>query len=233
MMNRRPTTMSHSRPFVTSAALALVAALASGCDRSVSAERAAASAPGGDDCCAHESDAEKSKATVDKARIETDIPDVVLTDQFGKTHRFYTDLVKGKLVLMNSIYTSCAGTCPMQTTVFAGAQHRLRNRLGENFSMISITLDPVNDTPEKLKAFAARFNAHDDWLFLTGPPQDVTTVLQAMDLWSADPAEHLPFCSVGNDETGVWMKVLNLGSPDEIVAKLDHVSKLDPATFSR
>jgi len=213
----------------TIAVLCCLAALVSGCGQGAGASNASAAAPspGGDDCCP--ADAAAAKAPPETPRIETHIPDVVLTDQDGKTHRFYTDLVKDKLVLVNSIYTTCAGTCPMQTTVFAGAQHRLRKRVGKDVTMISITLDPDTDTPEKLKAFAERYNAHEGWYFLTGPKPDVTTVLQAMDLWSADPGDHLPLCSVGNDKTGVWMKVLNLGSPDEIVKKLDAVSKIDPS----
>lgn len=217
--------MPHIHRIAAAVVVALVP-LVAGCGKGASAgEALSTAAAAGDDCCANE-DAE---AKPDVARFDTNIPDVELTDQFGKKHRFYSDLIRGKLVLLNAIYTTCAGTCPMQTTIFAAAQHRLRKRIGKDVSMISVTLDPVNDTPEKLKAFAERFNAHDEWLFLTGPPQDVATVLQAMDLWAADPAEHLPFASVGNDKTGVWMKVVNLGAPEELVSKLDTVSKIDPA----
>ena len=94
MTPRRPLTILLHSLFL------VAAALAAGCDGSASAEKSAA-ASSGDDCCAHEGDS-KAAAAVDAARIETHIPDVVLTDQHGKTHRFYTDLVKGKLVLMNS-----------------------------------------------------------------------------------------------------------------------------------
>jgi len=155
------------------------------------------------------------------------IPDVVLTDQHGRTHRLYTDLLKGKLVLMNAIYTTCQGTCPMQTSIFAGVQRRLRDRVGDDVHMISISLDPRTDTPERLLEFARTYKAEDTgWYFLTGEPEDVFRALKAMDLYSARPEEHTPIAAVGNEPTGVWMKVINLTNPVELVQRLEYVSQL-------
>jgi cytochrome oxidase Cu insertion factor (SCO1/SenC/PrrC family) len=154
------------------------------------------------------------------------IPDRVLTDQFGKSHRFYSDLLKGKLVLMNSIFTTCPATCPIQTAVFAKVQQMLGERVGEDVQMISVTLEPETDTPERLKEFAERYKVGPGWLFLTGPTQDVTDVLKAMDLYSAVPAEHTPIAAVGHEPSGVWMKVLNLKAPAEIVGSLSKVQSL-------
>jgi cytochrome oxidase Cu insertion factor (SCO1/SenC/PrrC family) len=159
-------------------------------------------------------------------RLRPQIPDPVLIDQDGRPHRFYSELLKGKLVLMNSIYTSCPGTCPMQSSVFAGVQRLLGERLGSDVVMISVSLDPVTDTPERLKEFSQRFRAGPGWLLLTGPPEDVKEVLQAMDLYSADPAAHAPIAAIGNEPAGLWMKVVNLTSPTDLLARLERVEEL-------
>jgi cytochrome oxidase Cu insertion factor (SCO1/SenC/PrrC family) len=154
------------------------------------------------------------------------IPDRVLIDQDGKPRRFYTDLVKGKLVVMNSIFTSCPATCPVQTAIFAQVQRMLGDRVGRDVQMISVSLDPVTDTPERLKEFAKRFGVGPGWVFLTGPKADVTEVLQAMDLYSADPAQHTPMAALGHERSGLWMKVVNLNAPADIVSRLAHVETL-------
>lgn len=151
------------------------------------------------------------------------IPDVVLVDQHGKKHRFYTDLIKGRLVLMNAMYTRCRGTCPMQATIFAQATRLLRQRQDLPVKILSVSLEPEVDTPEKLASFASRYDAGEDWLFLTGKPDDVKAVLDAMDIGAPRPEEHAPLCVVGNDASGTWMKMVNLSAPADIVSRLEFV----------
>lgn len=157
-------------------------------------------------------------------RIEARIPDVVLVDQDGRKRRFFSDLVKGKLVLMNAIYTDCPGTCPIQTRIFARAQQMLAERFGDRLQIISVSLDPVTDTPERLAAFAKKFDAGPGWVFLTGPRPDVVRVLKAMDLYAADPRAHTPICVVGDEAAGVWMKAINLTSPVALAKRLEFVA---------
>lgn len=154
------------------------------------------------------------------------IPDVRLIDQHGKRHRFYTDLVKGKLVIMNAMFTSCAGSCPVQAHIFSELQRMLGERLGADIQMISVSLDPVTDTPEQLAEFAKKYDAGPGWVLLTGPRADVTSVLQAMDLYAADPREHTPIAVIGNEPQGIWMKTINLSTPFEIARKLEYVASL-------
>lgn len=163
---------------------------------------------------------------VQETPIKPVIPDHVLIDQFGNKHRFYSDLVAGKLVLLNSVYTTCQGTCPVQTAIFKRVQTLLGDRVGNDVQMLSVSLDPVTDTPERLLAFSERYKTGPGWLFLTGDKQDVTEVLEAMDLYAAVPEEHTPIASVGNEPAGLWMKVINLAAPQEIVKRLDYLKHL-------
>lgn len=176
-----------------------------------------------------------SSAAPSQKPINPTIPDPVLVDQDGKQHHFYSDLLKGKLVLMNSIYTSCQGTCPIQTAIFSQTRKMLGDRIGQDVQMISVSLDPVTDTPERLKEFASKHGVTDNngWLFLTGTKQNVTEVLQAMDLYSADPEDHTPIAAVGNEPAGIWMKVVNLNSPIELVRRIDYVKTLGEERVSK
>ena len=159
--------------------------------------------------------------------VKPAFPDTILVDQDGNKHHFYSDLIKGKLVLMNSIYTSCEGSCPVQTAIFARTRQILGDRVGRDVQMISISLDPVTDTPERLKEFADKHGgAGAGWTFLTGSKQDVTEVLQAMDLFAAVPEQHTPIAAVGNEAAGIWMKVINLNAPRELASRIDYVKSL-------
>ena len=119
----------------------------------------------------------------------------MLVDQYGKSHRFYSDLLKDKLVLINSIFTTCPATCPIQTAVFAQVQRMLGDRVGQDVQMISLTLEPEIDTPERLREFAERYKVGPGWLFLTGPTQDVADVLKRLSVAASelgDAVEALP-----------------------------------------
>jgi protein SCO1/2 len=148
-------------------------------------------------------------------------------DQDGREVRFYSDLVRGKLVMMNAIFTRCPATCPVQAGIFARVQEQLGDRLKRDVRLISVSLDPVYDTPERLREFGRRHGAGPGWRLLTGSKENVTTVLKAMDLYAANPADHTPIAAIGNEPGGVWIKALHLVSPLELVKKLEYVAALD------
>lgn len=161
--------------------------------------------------------------------LQAHIPDTLLVDQHGKEVHFYSDLVRGKRVLLNAIYTTCSGTCPAQTSIFTSVQKHLAKHpeIGD-VQLISISLDPLNDKPARLAEFAERYEARPGWTFLTGSRENVREVLEAMDLYVAIKEQHDPICVLGNESTGVWMKMVNLATPREIVDRLAYVAALDP-----
>ncbi len=148
------------------------------------------------------------------------LPDVTLLDQDGRKLRFVSDIIKGKIVFFNSFFTSCGGTCPVQSSVFAALQKRLGARVGKDIVLISVTVDPENDTPEALKAYAEKYGATAGWYFLTGDEKDVQKVLEAMDLYTQRPDDHSPMAAVGHEPTMLWRKVLNLKAPAALQAEL-------------
>jgi len=144
-------------------------------------------------------------------------PNVMLTTQDGKTVRFYDDLLKGKVVVIDLIYTNCQYACPLETARMAQVQRLLGDRVGKEIFFYSISIDPVRDTPAQLKAYADKFHAGPGWLFLTGKKQDIDLISKKLGLYSEpDPANkdgHTPDVILGNEVTGQWMRNSALDNP--------------------
>jgi protein SCO1/2 len=142
-------------------------------------------------------------------------PDVTLTTQDGKDVKFY-DLVKGRVVAIDLIYTNCQFACPIETSKLARLQQILGDRMGRDVFFVSISIDPEHDTPAVLKAYGAKFNAGPGWTFLTGKMSDIDVLSRKLGLWS-DPKEtqdgHTPMLLLGNEATGEWMRTSALDNP--------------------
>jgi protein SCO1 len=145
----------------------------------------------------------------------TRFPNVTLTTQDGKAVTF-NDLIKGRIVAIDLIYTHCQYACPIETSRLARMQQLLGDRMGREVFFISISIDPEHDTPEVLKAYGAKFNAGPGWFFLTGKMADIDLLSKKLGLWS-DPTEtqdrHTPMLLVGNEVTGQWMRTSALDNP--------------------
>jgi protein SCO1/2 len=95
------------------------------------------------------------------------LPAFTLTDQRGQP--FGSRELAGRIWVADFVFTSCAGVCPLLTQRMAEVGHRAR-KLGPDFHLVTITVDPERDTPDKLAAYGARFGADPlSWSFLTGP----------------------------------------------------------------
>ena len=104
------------------------------------------------------------------------LPDVSLIDQHGSAVSLAS--LKGKPVLIDFIYTSCASTCPVLTAKMVSVARELGPALGANVTMVSITLDPEHDSPAQLAGYAKSQGADaNGWLFLTGKPAQIDQVL--------------------------------------------------------
>src|SRR5712691_3241571 len=109
-------------------------------------------------------------------------PNVPLVTQDGATVHLYDDLLKGKSVAINVIYTSCKDECPLETARLVQLQRLLGDRMGKDIFFYSITIDPRRDKPEVLKAYAEKFGVGPGWLFLTGNEEDLKLVIKKLGL---------------------------------------------------
>lgn len=141
--------------------------------------------------------------------------DTELVDQDGRTVRFYTDMLQGKVVVINLFFASCNGSCPVMAKSFRLIQDQLGDRLGKDVHMISISVDP-KDTPEKLLAYSQRVKARKGWYFLTGEKKNVDTVLARLGQVVKEPTDHAAIVFVGNDRTGLWKKAFGLSPPEDV-----------------
>jgi protein SCO1/2 len=143
-------------------------------------------------------------------------PNVPLTTQDGEAIYFYDDVLKGKIVAINLIYTNCEYSCPLETARLAQVQKILGDRVGKDIFFYSISIDPARDTPAQLKAYAEKYHIGPGWTFLTGKKEDIDLISKKMGLWS-NPAEskdgHTPNLLIGNEATGQWMRQAATDNP--------------------
>jgi len=144
------------------------------------------------------------------------IPDVHVYDQNGKRLNFYTDLIKGKTVAINFIFTTCTTICPPLTATFRRVQQDLAARPLQ-VQLISVSVDPVIDTPERLLEFAAKFKAGPGWTFVTGEKSEIDSLLRALEVAVGDKNDHTPMILIGNDPAAYWTRTYGLSSPTSLV----------------
>jgi protein SCO1 len=135
-----------------------------------------------------------SRAFAQTPRME----DAAVLTHDGRTVHFYTDLVKGRLTAINFIFTSCTTVCPLMGVRFAQLQPLLPNGV----TLISVSIDPTNDTPELMAAWAKRVGAKPGWTLVTGEKPDVETLLRSLGTTSVDYASHTPLVLIVDDRAG-------------------------------
>jgi protein SCO1/2 len=144
---------------------------------------------------------------------ENYFPNVPLITHEGKEVRFYDDLIKGKVVAINFIFTSCPSVCPAETAKLRQVQKVLGDRVGNDVFMYSISIDPETDTPEVLKAYREKFNIGPGWTFLTGKEEDITLLRKKLGLYIKEiqndengEIDHNVSLILGNEPSGRWIK---------------------------
>jgi protein SCO1/2 len=154
---------------------------------------------------------------------QTYFTDVVLVNQNGEKMRFYSDLLRNKVVIINSFFATCPGSClPMERNL-EKLQQALGDRVGKDVHIISISVDPIVDTPASLKEYAKKLHARPGWYFLTGDKQNVDLALKKIGHLVADKQDHLNIFIIGNERTGLWKKAFGLAQSEELVKVVESV----------
>jgi len=147
----------------------------------------------------------------------TDLP---LLTQDGKEVHFYTDMLKGKVVLISFIYTNCTDICPILMPNLVRIQELLGDRSGRDVSLISISVDPEDDTPEVLKAYGEKYGAKPGWTFLTGKKENVDWVIYKLGQYAEDFEDHSMLFLLGDVKNARWAKMRGDMPPETIAARL-------------
>ena len=160
---------------------------------------------------------------------ERSFPNVTLTTHEGKKVKFYDDLLKDKIVLINFMYVKCQGKCPGTTANLVKVQKLLGERIGKDIFMYSITLKPDEDTPEKLAAYARAYKVGPGWQFLTGDPKDIELLRQKLGFIDRDPvrdadkSNHIGMLRWGNEPHTLWAGCPGSLAPNKIVKEISLV----------
>lgn len=154
--------------------------------------------------------------------------DVELINQNGEKMRLYSDLLKGKVVVINSFFATCQASCLPLNRNLEQVQQAMGDRLGKDVFILSISVDPTVDTPPNLKAYAKKLNARPGWFFLTGTKENVDFALKKIGQFVPDKQDHLNLFIIGNERTGLWKKAFGLAKSDELVKVVESVLNDQP-----
>ena len=159
------------------------------------------------------------------------LPNTLLQTHDGRQVRFYDDLIRGKVVAINMMYTRCENTCPIGTRNLLQVQELLGDRAGRDVFMYSITLKPDEDDQHALREYAERHSIGRGWTFLTGTVGDIRDLRYRLGFFDPDPLAdddrntHTAVLRIGNDAYQRWTMAPVMAEPDQILATVNHVDR--------
>jgi protein SCO1 len=181
-------------------------------------------APRGTEPTTKSSAAEQSSTqTAGQSPAEKYFTDVVLINQNGQKMRLYSDVLKDKVVVINSFFATCQGSCLPLMRNLQKIQTALRNRVGKDLFIFSISVDPTVDTPPRLRDYANKIAAGPGWYFLTGEKANVDFALTKLGQYVDNKDSHLNIFIIGNERTGLWKKAFGLSKSEELIKVVESV----------
>ena len=157
------------------------------------------------------------------------IPDAALLNRDGEMVRLRSDVVGDRLAVMNFVFTHCATVCIPQGATFGRLQQLLGERLGSEVVLVSVSVDPVRDTPARMKAWGAQFGAGPDWALLTGSKQDVDAALKRLAVFTPDAEDHAPLLIIANADGSILQRVPGLLPPRRLLQLIEAQLAATPA----
>lgn len=151
----------------------------------------------------------------------TDLPVVT---QDGEELRFFSDLLKGRIVVVTLFYTECKGMCPITNQKLAEVQDLLGDAMGRDYFFVSVTLDPKTDTPEVMKKYAENFGAKEGWYFVTGREDHIKTITRRLGQTDDNIATHNPYFMMGNVPRAHWSRLAPNLPAEGIVGRLSLIA---------
>ncbi|RZS58026.1 SCO family protein [Sphaerotilus mobilis] len=172
--------------------------------------------------------AANSAKLADSDKLTVKLPDVEVLDQEGRKRRFGRDLVAGKRVAINFIFTSCTTICSPLSATFKAMDEELRRQAGPEVQFISISVDPLTDTPAELRKFGRKFDAGANWTFVTGSRASIDAILKAYDVGTGNAEDHSPMVWLGHEPSQRWVRTYGLASHKLLVDRLTSLDKPAP-----
>ena len=162
----------------------------------------------------------KYQRTVEKYTM----PDVVLVSQDGKKIPFKSYLETDKPVMVEFIYATCTTICPVLSVGFANLQRKLGADAAK-VRLVSISIDPENDTPQVMKDYLKKYGAGPGWDFLSGSRADIDSVMTAFDAYVENKMYHLPLTLIRKPADGSRVRIKGLMGAADLQDELAQISK--------
>jgi cytochrome oxidase Cu insertion factor (SCO1/SenC/PrrC family) len=155
--------------------------------------------------------------------------DLEVVDQNGKKLRFYSDVLKGRVVLINFIFTNCPDACPMVTHKLMQVRNLMVPTIKDEVWFISVSVDPERDTPQAMKEFATKQGVDESrWLFLTGPKENLDFIVKRLGQYTQEVEAHSTLMLAGNDRTRHWTRVMPMVPPQGVAQQLRALAEESP-----
>ncbi len=159
----------------------------------------------------------KQKSDPAAESVDVDLRDRQLVDQHGRDIMFVSDVIGDDIVVMDFVYTTCTTICPVLSALFTQVQSKLGDDVGNGITLVSVSVDPIRDTPQRMKAYSAKHGAGDGWIWLTGPKSVVDDVLTGLGAYTTNFEDHPSMVLIGDGQTGEWRRLFGFPNPDRIV----------------
>lgn len=153
-----------------------------------------------------------------RSTVQYAVPPVTLVRNDGKTVSLPQEMNDGRPVLLNFIFTSCGSTCPLMSQIFGEFQRKLGSDVGR-VHLMSISIDPEQDTPERLTEYAQQFGAGPEWQHYTGTLEASRTAQRAFDVYRGDKMSHAPVTLMRAAPGQPWRRIDGFVTPDELLAE--------------
>jgi protein SCO1/2 len=145
------------------------------------------------------------------------VPDVKLVNAEGATVPLRSELAEqDKPVILNFIFTTCGAICPVMSATFSQVQDSL-GEARDAVRMVSISIDPEQDTPDALKAYAGKYGAGPQWQMLTGSLDDSIAVQRAFGVYRGDKMSHQPATFLRAAAGQPWVRLEGFASAADIL----------------
>lgn len=168
---------------------------------------------------------EKGPGVVTIGQLQIAIPDLIVLDQHGTKRRFYSDLIKDKIVILSFFFTSCVSSCPAMSLALSRLQTNLGTRLGKDVFIITVTRDPVTDNPQRLMAWGNKIGVKPGWTMVTGEQEVIGQIVRRFTGDRLGQDAHTTIFIIGSDKTGNWTEASGFTTPAELTGHIEMVTK--------
>lgn len=159
-------------------------------------------------------------AETKRSEVSVNLPEIHLVRQDGKEVQLQDELSDGRVVVLSYIYTSCTAVCPMTSQMI----YKLQGKLGSDLDkvhLVSISIDPEQDTPEVLAKYADKYHASKYWDHYTGTVAASVKVQKSMNAYLGDKMNHVPVTFIWGGKGNAWIRIDGFASPDDLLLEVN------------